>query len=647
MTIKTVLASLFLLSFPYYALAADELLSGTPIGTERGYDYEKGQVVMNIQVNAFDKDFNTYFATDKRSYGWVGLDLSSPHVITRVGWAARNDGVGPGRMRCGIIQGANSPDFFDAIPLCIITENGKIGEFSYGDVSCSRGFRYVRFVSTGDSRCNIAELEFYGHPGEGDDSSLFQLTNLPTVIINTIDAEEPYDKEHDITANIIIINDNRIDTEAPGTIRERGNASRQFPKKPWRLKFDKKQSPLDAPAKAKKWTLINNYGDKTLMRNILAFEIARRLDMEYVPYCQPVDVILNGEFKGCYQLCDQMEVNKDRVNITEMDTQDETGDLLTGGYFIEIDGYADQEPPGEWFMSNRGIPVTVKSPDDGGTPTQQAYIKNYFQQLEDIVYAMNFDPLSGYRAIFDTDSFLRYFMVQELTGNPDGFWSTYFYKDRLDPLFHAGPVWDFDIAFDNDYRVFPTDNIRGFLSFSGKASSAGSFRQLASNIINSDPQSIDDRIRIWSIARNDKDLTLPSLIQFIDDTAEYLDRSQTLNFLRWPILSQQVHMNPRAAGSYKGEINYLKAFVNTRLPRLDDIIGYDPAISGVEEIFNQSKLQQSICVDNGKILISDGERFSVYTLDGKQIFEGSGATDILSPGLYIVRSGSEGIKVII
>ena len=108
----------------------------------------------------------------------------------------------------------------------------------------------------------------------------------------------------------------------PGTIRERGNYSRNFPKKPYRIKFDSKQHVLDAPAKAKKWTLINNYGDKTLMRNMLAFEISRQLGMPYTPYSKAVDVLLNGEYKGCYQLCDQVEVNKKRVAIDELTPRD-------------------------------------------------------------------------------------------------------------------------------------------------------------------------------------------------------------------------------------------------------------------------------------------------------------------------------------
>jgi hypothetical protein len=117
-------------------------------------------------------------------------------------------------------------------------------------VNCSRGFRYVRYVGPADARCNIAELEFYGYPGEGDDTHLYQVTNLPTVSIHTLNGEIPYDKVHQIVSQLTIISDNGTKLlSEPGTTRERGNASRSFPKKPYRIKFDKKQHVLDAPAK--------------------------------------------------------------------------------------------------------------------------------------------------------------------------------------------------------------------------------------------------------------------------------------------------------------------------------------------------------------------------------------------------------------
>lgn len=637
---KTIL--LCSLMLPTAAMAGDKL-TGTPIGTSAGFNYENWSVEYDVQYRAFDGDLNTYFATDARSYTWVGLDLGTPHVIDRVGWSPRNDGLGPKRVQLGVIQGANSPDFMDALPIYIITEPGIIGSMSYGDVDCSKGFRYVRFVSTGDSRCNIAELEFYGNTGDGDDSHLFQVTNLPTVVVNTLNAEEPYDKEHDITANIIIIAGNKADTDKPGTIRERGNASRSFPKKPWRLKFDKKQSVLGSPATAKKWTLINNYGDKTLMRNLLAFEIARRLEMPFVAWARPVDVILNGEYKGCYQLCDQMEVNPGRVDITEMETTDTEGEALGGGYFIEVDAYAYDEPEGEFFISQYGIPVTIKSPDDGGTPEQHNYIRNYFNRMEDLVFRYCFGRDGGedYRDIFDVESFIKHFIVGELSGNTDTYWSTYMYKDRNDPALHTGPVWDFDLAFDNDIRTYPIHNTAGdFLYRFRQASAANGMHDFANRIIIDDERTASDISRIWSRARNEHELTAGSMMAYTDSLARELDASQQLNFLRWPIMNEWVHQNPQIWGSYAAEVNNVKSYLTQRFNDLDRLMRYDPEYSGVT--LPVAPLS-GIMLRNG--CITYGGDFVVYTPDGRQVFSGSGSTPTLQRGIYIVRSGKAIAKV--
>jgi hypothetical protein len=629
------------------ASAADDKLSGTPIGTERCWDYELNQMVLNTAYKLFDGDLNTYYATEARSYTWAGLDLGTPHVITRVGWSPRNDGLGEQRVLLGVFQGSNSPDFLDAIPIYIIQEKGTIGTISYGDVDCSRGFRYVRYVSTSDSRCNMAELEFYGHEGSGDDSRLFQVTNLPTVVVNTVDAEEPYDKEHEITANIIIINDNKIDTDKAGGIRERGNGSRTFPKKPWRLKFEKKQQILDAPAKAKKWTLINNYGDKTLMRNIIGFEIARRMNMAYVPYCRPVDVILNGEYKGCYQLCDQVEVNPKRLNITEMEPTDISGEALSGGYFIEIDAYANEET--SWFQSTRGIPVTIKSPDDDDIVSQQSsYIKSYFQKLEDALYGSEFtNSATGYRTILDIESFLQHFIVNELVGNTDTYWSTYMYKDRGNDTIYTGPVWDMDLGFNNDTRTYPVTNGTSYLFSRSGASAANGMKDFARRIIYSDTQTAKDISRLWSLARNDNDLTPESLNALVDETAELLDQSQKLNFLRWPILSERVHQNPRAAGSYAGEVEYLKDYITKRFAQLDKpaLMNYDSTMTSVADL--EARPQLNIHTANGSIALDGATPFQVWTAAGTLVHSGTAATPVLAQGIYIVRAGAKVAKVAI
>ena len=297
------------------------LLSGEIIGTRYSVDYSTSNRSESVNTKdcVFDGNFNTFFASYDRSNTWVGLDLGAKYVITKVGYSPRPSQ--PGRVELALIEGANSPDFSDALPIYIIKEAAQEYVMTYADVSCSRGFRYVRYVTPNDCRCNLAELEFYGYKSGGNDSKLYQLTNLPTVVINTDSAVDITSKETEINSRVYIISEDgtKLLEDSSTGVRGRGNASWGFPKKPYRLKFSEKRSPLNAPAKAKKWTLISNYGDKTLMRNILAFEVSRRMGMDYTPYCYPVDLILNGEYKGCYQLCDQIEVAPNRVDITKMD----------------------------------------------------------------------------------------------------------------------------------------------------------------------------------------------------------------------------------------------------------------------------------------------------------------------------------------
>ena len=595
---------------------ADNLLKGTVIGTTESVNYQNNAktTTINTRENAFDGDLNTFFASWERSYTWTGLDLGEPYVITRVGWSPRNDGLGEQRVLLGVFEGANREDFMDALPLYVIPENGKIGTMSYADVQCSKGFRYVRYVGPSDARCNIAELEFYGHPGAGDNSHLYQVTNLPTVSIHTLNGEIPYDKEHQIASQLTIISDNgsKLLSE-PGTTRERGNASRDFPKKPWRIKFDTKQNVLDAPAKAKKWTLINNYGDKTLMRNLLAFELSRRLGMDYTPYGTAVDVLLNGEYKGCYQLCDQVTINKNRVNITEMTPEDNQGVALTGGYLIEVDAYAWQEK--SWFNSNKGNPVTIKSPDeDEITARQKQYISNFFNKME-----------NQWSTYLDVNSFLRHFLVGELSGNTDTYWSVFMYKQRDEDLMHVGPVWDFDLAFNNDQRIYPVNGHRDYLYRDG-GSCAGQMRTFVDNIVVKDAAAKRQMLAIWDEARQ-SGLTEENMIAYIDRWEADLQQSQHLNFLRWPILNQRVHQNPPTKGSFQAEVEVLRTYMKERFAWMDKKLGYTYKPNAISEL-----------------PLDRTQPYQVFSLSGQPYGNG---LEGLSPGIYIVRQGSATQKIVV
>ena len=604
-----------LMMCPVGVMADDGKLSGTVIGTAESVDYSTSQqsTTVNTREMAFDGDLNTCFASWERSYTWTGLDLGTPHVITKVGWSPRNDSQGPKRVVLGVFEGSNREDFMDALPLYIITEQGVIGQMSYASVSCSAGFRYVRYVGPSDARCNIAELEFYGHAGEGDNSQLYQLTNLPTVSIHTQDGVIPFDKETEITSQICIVSDGGTKLlSAPGGVRERGNYSRTFPKKPYRIKFDKKQNVLDAPAKAKKWTLINNYGDKTLMRNLLAFEISRMMGMPYTPYGTAVDVLLNGEYKGCYQLCDQVEVNPGRVEITEMEPEDIEGEALTGGYFFEIDAYAYDEL--SWFTSAKGNPVTIKSPkDDEIVPEQSAYIENYFNKME-----------RQWKTYLDLNTFLRHFLVGELSGNTDTYWSVYMYKERNDDMIYTGPVWDFDLAFENDNRTYPIMNKTDYLYRSG-GSCAGNMKNFVDRIVVYDADSRAQLKTLWGEARQGG-LTEDYLVDYINQMEQMLDQSQQLNFKRWPIMNQLVHQNPKVWGSYAAEVQNVRRYVKERIAWMDNKLGF--TYSSVDAPRSMPSTQPT----------------AIYDLQGR--YCGNSLQELTS-GIYVVIQNQKARKVVV
>ena len=523
----------------------------------------------------------TAMSSDENGRSWIGLDLGSPYVITSVGWRQQETSESESVV-LGLFEGSNREDFMDAIPLYMIKEEGTVGEFSYAFVRVTRGFRYVRWVAPADTNSSIAEVEFYGYEGEGNDNRFYQLTNLPTLSYHTYSGIEPYDKVHELESEMCIIYDGgtRLQ-EYPILARERGNGSRYelFKKRPYRIKFNDgkshhmlRGSSLESPAKAKKWTLIPNWRDKSLMRNNVAFEMSRRLGLSYTPWIQNVDVIVNGQYKGNYQLCDQVTVDPNRVEITDMLPDDIDDWSITGGYLMEI-----TSPGGEayHFSSNYGgIPVDVKSPDADDIVSQQFnYIRDAFNEMESRLWASNYmDATEGYRSRLDLESFLRLFLVGEFAGNNDAMWSIYLYKEREDDLFHFGPVWDFDLSMDNDQRTYPANGKPDWLFNYGSA--VNGIRSFVNRIL-SDPYANERLATIWSDLRESKAFSEDSLWAFVDSLGNVMDESQKLNFTRWDNLDQLLTLQQFAPGTYQGELDIIKNYLKERIRWIDNKLGYE------------------------------------------------------------------------
>ena len=640
--------TLFLFIFGISQLSAQNTpskLSGSIIGTTSYFDYSTStcSATVNTAANVFDGDLTNTFATCSPSGGWVGLDLGEPCVITKVAFCPR-----PGQaqaMLLGVFEGANNPDFGDAIPLYLINQTPSQNSLTFQPITCSKGYRYVRYVGPSNANCNVAEIEFHGYKAAGDNSNIPQTTNLPTVIIHTTNAQDIVNKDLYIKGIVSIISDNgtKIYTDSLD-IKGRGNASWNFPKKPYKLKLYNKVSLLGLPAKEKTWTLINNYGDKTLMRNLLANDLSKKLEMPYTPAARSVDVFLNGEYKGNYQLSDQVEVATGRVDVEKLKTTDITLPNLGGGYLIEMDAYAYQEI--SWFTSIlESVPVTIHNPkDDEIVPAQSAFIKSHFEKMEAALFAVNYtDVTDGFRKYIDTETFLRHFLVGEMSGNTDTYWSTYMYKKRNEDKFYFGPSWDFDIAYENDYRTYPINNNSEWI-YSTTGSAATGVREIVNRIF-SDQAILAQLKNIYASYRNRAIINEGSLLQVIDDNAALLDQSQKLNFMRWDILGTQVHMNPQVLYTYSAEVANVRNFVKNRLIWMDKKLGYIPSAVNVPE---ESKLhlwnsERNIHLEG----LSGNATIQIIDITGR-IIKSEQAQDsyttILKQGVYMIRISDEANK---
>lgn len=544
---------------------ADDKLSGSVI-TSGGSNPQ----------SAFDGNSGTVFSASDGSKAWIGLALPTQCVITKVGWARSNDS----RVELGLFEGANNPQFLDAVPLAIIEEDGNAIKRYYKDVNVSRGFKYVRYVGPHDSHAKIAELEFYGHEGVGDDTQFCQLTNLPVVTIHTQDNQDPWDKYNDIVSYINIIYDNGTKIqEENGTTRYRGNTSMGFEKKPYRIKFESKKHFFKgselyrSPAKCKKWVLSNSPDDKTLMRNILGFELSKRMGLAYTPFAQAVDLIYNGEYKGCYQLLDQITIDKDRVNIPEMAPEDIFSPEITGGYLLEVDALAEQEK--SCFWGSNSIPVTIKSPDENDiTAEQRRYIENVFNAMSNSVFASNYrDKEMGYKSKLDMESFLRYFILEQFIANSDAFWSTYMYKNREDELLYTGPCWDLNLSMDNDNRSYPACNQSSWVFRIGSVNSAGNMRNFVNRIL-SDPAADKMLHDLWTAMRNEGGVVAESIKEYIDMMEYELRQSTALDNKRWGYLDKHLFNNPVVYGDYGQEVQVLRTFIENQIPWMDMQLKY-------------------------------------------------------------------------
>lgn len=381
-----------------------------------------------------------------------------------------------------------------------------------------------------------------------------QVTNIPTVYINTHESKPITSKSTYIYADMVYVAGSDTVRYDSLQIRGRGNSTWNLAKKPYRIKFKESTKFLGKGyAKNKSWTLLANHADKSLLRNAVTSRMGAFLNMPFNPAAHFVDLVINGTYVGNYQVSDQVNVDNKRVEIFEQDYLADEYDNITGGYLLEIDGFAGSEPV--YFTTGKGLLVTVKSPDeDVINQAQKDYISEYVDSYERALFSSDFtDPETGYRAMTDSATLVAWYIATELSANPDGFWSTYIYKEQDDPKIYFGPLWDYDIAYNNCIRV-------GDMTYSSMADEAlgEDLAKVWVRRLVTDPwfnQAVNDA---WT--RNVADGLEAYLLNYIDSMAAHIDESQQLNYSRYSI-SSRVYDEVFLYTTYTDYITQLKEFI--------------------------------------------------------------------------------------
>ncbi len=347
-------------------------------------------------------------------------------------------------------------------------------------------------------------------------------------------------------------------------IRGRGHSTWKLDKKPYQIKFEEKTSVMGM-TEAKRYILLANYSDKSLLRNHTAFAMAKTLNnLPFVPHAEPVDVYLNGTYMGVYSICEKIEMKKGRV---EVEMGDETS--ANTGYLLEVGGF-DDEDDGYAFNTDCLKDVVVKTPEyELINAEQKKYIEQYVKDAEKAV-----KKLSNYEEYIDIPSLIDWFILHELTYNLDSCFnkSCYMVKAANGKL-QMGPPWGFDTAFGN--FIYDNPNYDGWASV-GSSDGSSYIKETWMNYLLSDSKFNTKLKQRWA---EKKDTLVNTALAEIETTKNKIYKSQMDNFKLWDIWNMKIGNASDAATAQKtfdAQTEYLKNFIKNRKQWMDNAINNLP-----------------------------------------------------------------------
>jgi len=566
-----------------------------------------------------------------------------------------------------------------------VYDNTGTTSLAYNDDACGVQST-VSFIAAGNGSVHVLLDRYNCNNGGGscmdvtincDEPVVLDSSNLPIVVIETANgATIPNEPKLDATMGIIYNgpgNQNYITdpfNEYFGDIgiETRGSSSQNFPKKQWGLETrDNLGVSNDITvfnmAWDNDWVLQAPYSDKSLIRNVLAYDMGWDLG-QYSPRTKLCEVVLNGQYEGVYVFMEKIKRKDGKVGTNDVEPEDISGNELTGDYVLKVDkttaggvvAWTSSIPP------YGGSPQTIKfqchDPSiDSLNATQLNYIETYITDFENALNGSNFaDPVLGYAPYIDMMSFIDFFLVNEISKNVDGYRiSSFLSKVRTSEggKLYAGPLWDFNLAFGNSNYCDGGSTAGWELDFYQQCSGDGLQNPFWWKKLTQDPNYTHYLNCRWQEMRQGA-WHVDSIMTHIDNLATYLDQAQQRNFQRWQIHGQYIWPNNFVGNTFQEDIDYMKQWIQDRITWMDanmfgtctDLGVLESELDLVQVFPNPAKEDFNFSF---KEYVSDGA-MELMNLSGQVIYQSSGINgkgykvhiDDLASGMYYYTFNLDG-----
>jgi beta-glucanase (GH16 family) len=387
---------------------------------------------------------------------------------------------------------------------------------------------------------------------------LTKFTGLPIVYINTDNGVSINSKDDYVTATISVDGGRYIsDMEATAIeIRGRGNSTWDLhPKKPYQMKFDSKESFLDMP-EDKKWLLLAEYSDKTMLRNTIAFEMGYLSSLDWTPQGEFAEVYLNGQYNGTYNITQKVEQKSNRV------------DIGNDGFLMEVDNPSRIDADDVHFATDEFPIIVVKNPDIDRVDENDfayladpnyIYIKDFVNEFENALFGGNFaDYNAGYTKYIDVESFVDWFLINEIIKNVDSMWFSSIYFNLIPgEKIKMGPLWDHDLSFGNTDYADSQYREGWWIRWNPWI-----------NRLLDDPAFVSKVKTRFAYYRANEQFILDK----IDAYAEKLQWAQQENNDKWQTFGQYVWPNPVVYDTHAEEVEHMKSWYQSRMDWLHTAI---------------------------------------------------------------------------